>query len=543
MKKYMIVLAAVLWGFSACSEKLDLAPANAITQEQIMEMLASGDEAKADLIIGSLASAFPTWITRNTGYGSAGSDSRVNSFLNLQYVQNLQGLDIVDGFDNQNGFGLDAYQWNGKQNRGNTNNFNVSYWAEGWKCVAEANRVLDLLPDEIIVNSKNMKGYKAAALTLRAFAYNFLMENYRGAYSSGGEGLMIYDKLVIGDGYKPVSTAGETYDLIKQDLANAVRLFPESGIGENGDGYTANTKDLDLGVANFVRARVSLLTGDYSTAIAAADAILAKYPDLIPAANYGGRNTGTATEPAFMAADNAFLNNEHNPEVIFGFARQAGAFPNTWLNVFGTGLGGVSSHDYARIGSPLYDLINANDVRKGIFLNGNTIFPLYDYSVFDPNAGQSDIPTYSNLKYAATHGIEGKDDTEKQTTTSLGTLDICYMRTSEVLLVKAEAQAKNGDEAGAKATLNKLLAARSADGSLTVDNYGGASSVLDAVKLQWRIEMWGENGLEYYNNKRWGVDVTRSTSTSNHRFNTTITVDMMTLDIPANELMYNPNLK
>jgi len=116
------------------------------------------------------------------------------------------------------------------------------------------------------------------------------------------------------------------------------------------------------------------------------------------------------------------------------------------------------------------------------------------------------------------------------------------MRTSEVLLMKAEAQARNNDESGAKTTLNVLLAARSTGAALTCDNYGMTGNALDMVKLQWRIEMWGENGLEYYNNKRWGVEVVRSTATTNHRNNTTISLNLMTLDIPDNELLYNPNL-
>jgi hypothetical protein len=62
------------------------------------------------------------------------------------------------------------------------------------------------------------------------------------------------------------------------------------------------------------------------------------------------------------------------------------------------------------------------------------------------------------------------------------------------------------------------------------------------VKLQWRIEMWGENGLEYYNNKRWGNNVIRSSSTTSHWDNNTISVDLMTLEIPSNELIFNPNM-
>jgi hypothetical protein len=536
MKKYIIILVAGMWTFSSCADRLDLEPENQITQEQIMAILASGDEAQIDVIIGGLAGALPTWIHRTLG----GSDSRVNSCLNLHYANNLQGFDIVVGIETMD-WGYQAYSFAGKDGRSSINLLNTSYWVFGWKAVTEANRVLDLLPDEVVGETKKLKGYKASALTLRAYAYNFLMENYRGTYSAGGQGLMIYDK--VGGDYKPFSTAGETYDFIKQDLANAVRLFAESEIGENKDGYTANTQDIDLAVANFVRARVSLLTGDYATAITACDAILAKYPSLIAADNYGGNNTGTADNPEFLAATNAFLNfaDNKNPEVIFGFpeindARNTTA---TWLNPFGTNVGGATG-DYARIVNVLYDRIAANDVRKSVFLDGNTSFTDYEYTLATGATSVRTVPPYSNLKYAATHGLDGS-----KAATSLAKFDVCYMRASEVLLMKAEAQAKNNNESGAKTTLNTLLAARTKTGEtdLTCDSYGGgASTTLDQIKLQWRIEMWGENGLEYYNNKRWGVDADRSVSGTNHRNNLKITVDKMTLDIPANESLYNPNV-
>ena len=533
MKKYIVILAAAMWAFSSCADKLDLAPENQITQEQIMAILASGDDAKIDQIIGGLAGALPTWIHRTFG----GSDSRANSCLNFHYVNNLQGFDIVPGTDAVE-WGYQAYNFDGKNGRSSINLLNTNYWAFGWKCVAEANRMLDLLPDDVVGENKKLKGYKASALTLRAYGYNFLMENYRGAYSAGGEGLMIYDK--VGGDYKPYSTAGETYDFIKQDLATAVRLFAESEIGESGDGYTADTKDIDLAVANFVRARASLLTGDNATTITACDAILAKYPSFIADSCYGGNNTGTADAPEFLAAANAFLSFDKNPEVIFGFPQinDARNTTGTWLNVFGPGLGGASG-DYARIVNVLYDKIAETDVRKSAFLNGSTSYADYTYTLSSGTSVRT-VPPYSNLKYAATHGLDGA-----QAAASLAVFDLCYMRTSEVLLMKAEAQAKT-DENGAKATLNTLLAARTKSGEtpLTCDTYGGgATTALDMVKLQWRIEMWGENGLEYYNNKRWGVAADRSVPGTNHRNNLNITVDKMTMDIPANEPLYNPNLQ
>jgi hypothetical protein len=536
MKRYIFLVSAIVSAiiFTSCADLLEQEPANAITTEQIRKLLESGDEAKTDLIIGGIANGLPLAIHRTLSYSGTGNDARVNSPLRLHYYNSLVGYDIICG-EGVSGFGYDAYlSASIRGSAGSTHNY--CFWYFGWSCVTAANKLLQYMP-ETLSNNK-LKDYKARALTLRAYGYNFLMENYREAYDAAGEGLMIYDKIDPSGTYKPVESAQETYDFIKSDLAEAVRLFAESEIGENKDGYTDNKEDLDLAVANFVLARVSLLTGDYAAAISACNAILAKYPDLIGADNYGGRNTGTAEEPQFVAETNAFVKfGTINPEVIFGFAgiTTAQNAVSEWLNVFGTGYGGAGAN-WGRIVNTLYDAINANDVRKGAFLNGATTFASYLYPTASPVT--LTIPTYSNLKFAATE-VGGSTSV-----TSIANLDVCYMRVSEVLLMKAEAQAKNNDEAGAKATLNTLLAARTRPGepALTCDSYGGgATSALDMVKLQWRIEMWGENGLEYYNNKRWGNQVVRSSS--NHWNDATISVSQMKWAFPTDESIYNPNLQ
>jgi hypothetical protein len=534
MKRYIFILSIVLLAFmSSCADQLEQEPANAITTEQIKEILESGDEAKIDLIIGGIANNLPYAIHAIVPRG--GADQRLNSSLRLNYYNSLVGYDIICGEGGVQTFGYDAYLSGVSRGGDASSVHNYSFWSFGWSCVVNANKLLQYMPENL--TSNKLKDYKARALTLRAYGYNFLMENYRDAYTADGEGLMIYDKIDPSAGYKPVSSAGATYDFIKQDLNEAVQLFNESGIGSGG--YTEDTRDIDLGVANFVMARVSLLTGDYGTVISACDAILAKYPDLIKPENYGGKNTGTAPEIKFVAEDNAFVKfGTINPEVIFGFDgvtdyRNA---VSEWLNIFGIGNLGGSGSSWARIVSTLYDAINPNDIRQDAFLDGSTAFANYDY-VGASSTVTLTIPAYSNLKFAVNE-VGGKKES-----TEIGNLDACYMRASEVLLMKAEAQARNNNETGAKETLNKLLAARTRPGqpALTCDNYGGAANVLEQVKLQWRIEMWGENGLEYYNNKRWGNQVVRSAGT-NHWDNSTIPVNMMKWGFPTDEIIYNPNL-
>jgi len=111
--------------------------------------------------------------------------------------------------------------------------------------------------------------------------------------------------------------------------------------------------------------------------------------------------------------------------------------------------------------------------------------------------------------------------------------------------MKAEAQAQSGDDQGAEETLNVLLAARTKSGSttLTCDNYPAMAglSALEKVQLQSRIELWGEGGREFYNNKRWNIEVNRASSAT-HVDKSTYPVSKMTLQIPLDEIMYNDKM-
>ena len=200
------------------------------------------------------------------------------------------------------------------------------------------------------------------------------------------------------------------------------------------------------------------------------------------------------------------------------------------MNPFGEGNGGLGE-GYARIDNQLYDKIDSRDYRKACFMAEE--FGDYTYPT---NSVQRLIPAYTNLKFAATHGI-GTDDKK-----NVGTVTCYYMRSSEVLLMKAEAQAQSGSDSNAKTTLNTLLAARTKAGEtpLTCDTYSSMSgmSALQMVQLQTRIELWGEGGREFLITKRWNIAVDR-TSSSNHVDKGTYTVPNMTLQIPEEEMLYN----
>ena len=530
IKKYLTGLAVSgMLLFSGCADKLEVEPPHSITDKQIAELLASGDEAKIKIVMGGMANAMPL-LFNNVGATGAGVADMYYSNQGLDVNRSIEGNDIILG--DQEGLnvlsGSVEYQLGDFISAATGKNFN--YWKYGWFCVTTANQMLNYLPDETVGTNNFLKECKARGLFARAYGYNYLMENYQNAFLQGGNtklGLPLYDRFQPTQANKVRSSSVETYAFIKNDLNRAIALFKEAGVG-----YTADVTDIDLAVANFLLARISIWTGDWATAINASNEILAKYPTFLSQAQYGGKNTGTATDPIIKPETNGFLNNAENPEVILGFPLgAANPYFLAYMNPFGRGNGGIE-RAYKRIDNRLYDKIAPNDYRKDAFMLqafGNYIYP--------PNNTPAFIPSYTNLKFAATHGLGSTNKID------VGASSTYYMRTSEVLLMKAEAEAQSGKADDAKATLNKLLAARTKTGAtpLTTDTYPAMAGFtpLQMVQLQTRIEMWGEGGREFYNNKRWNIPVDRASST-NHVTKTSYSVPSMTLQIPENEMLYNP---
>lgn len=528
MKKILpIVLACSL--FAACSDKLDVAPPNNITEEQIKELLKKGDENTVNLILGGMANNMPR-VINSSGTGAPSSDIRYSNILGLLAMRNLQSNDVVFGTRALTIFGADEYRF--LDFTSPDTDKNNPYWTYGWHIITSANKMLNLLDDNTVGTNAKLKDYKARGLIVRAFAYNFLMENYQDAYTQGGNtklGLPLYDVYAPVQENKPRAAADETYAFIKNDLAIAERLLTEANID-----YTTEVADLDMGVVHYLQAKVALATGDYSTVIDRSDKILAKKPTFIPENAYGGKIKIVGTSREIRPEDNAFLNTEINPELIFGFPQgEASTIHNSWYNPFGEGNGGINE-GYARIDNRLYDKIANTDVRKDVFM----MEAYGDYS-YPSNAVVRFIPTHTNMKFAATHGMGSNDKRQ------VGRVGHTYFRTSEVLLMKAEAQAKSNSEAAALATLDVLLKNRTKAGAtvLTSSTYPGMAglSTLEKVQFQTRIELWGEAGIEFYNNKRWNIPVNRASST-NHVDKSTYSVADMTLKIPFSEILYNDKI-
>lgn len=514
-------------------QTLEVAPPNNITDEQIQDMLKNGDESIQTLILNVVGSGLQSNFNVSGATWSGYSSYPLNSQVDQDFLMTCRGNDVVLGTAATAADHRSAYDMV-KTFRLAINTY--PYYALGATLLTNANKaLLYLTPEAAKAGSSAMK-FRGQALAVRAYAYMQLMERFQPAYTNGGKdgkGMPIYKQYGT-NANAPIASATETYKFILDDLNEAVTDLTPTG-------YTAEPKDIDLGVAQYLLARTALWYGDWKTCISAATALTKQFPNFITEQYYGAKNADFVAYCAgtknIKAEANAFVTLANNPEVIMGFVDGDGSntYYNSFMNVFAPGIAG-DGQEAPRIDSRLYAKIDANDFRKDNYATTEA-----DYTYIVNSTKKEDvrrIPTMATLKFGATicKGASARDWNQS--------CDNIIFRSSEVYLMLAEAYAQDGQDALAKSTLNKLLAARTKAGAttLTCDNYTSMKGMtaLQMVQLQTRIEMWCENGREFYNNKRWGIPVSRTGST-NHYTMETLSVDEMTLEMSIDETSTNGN--
>ena len=552
MKKYILILAflgALL--ATSCGKMLEVTPPNAITDEQIQELLVNGTDAQRQMVLNAIAAPmvkyFNLW---NIPCGSTGALAPMTyCYQGIEWARSLQGNDVAFGYNTQTNQLAGSPYYDGTAQYKNSDFVgNYAHWAGYAYCISQANLLLGNMTKEAAAQSNLAKDGRVRGLCVRAYSYMCLMEEYCQPYLSGGKdklGMSLYTEYSPAQTPVARSSAEETWKFIKDDLEEAVSLANAEGIGFT-TGYD-QMEDFDAGLANFLLARACILTGDWAKAVTACNAIInsGKY-GFIQEQYYGGHNSGSDMSPEnleFLPENNAFTALKRNPECILGYKKTSSYNPATASNLcahftrlanpFGAY---AASASCARIDDRLYNKIADDDFRKDAFYTSDIV----NYRFLGSSVGN--VPSYCALKFACTYGI--KDGGDSHTSVDLaGENEFCKFRLAEVYLMKAEAQAQNNDANGAKATLNQLLAARTKSGktALTCDTYPSMSglSALQMVQLQYRIEMWGENGREYFNNKRWNINVDRTGSTTHVVKDMKLNWQDMTIDIPRNEIDNN----
>lgn len=550
--KNIVAAALLVAGVSACSSRLDVNNPNYFTKDDIKDILQGGDEEKKDKVVAGLVSVLPGYINIYNAALNGGYSNGYAYESNFELRRFMQSGDVVEGSSANKGTYNQWYQNSPSVTYWQTNDDiqNYGYYLGPVYKITNAIKAMQYLTDDNVKEDKKMKGYQAQALTMKAIGYTLLMERYtdlQDVTSETKQGWPIYNDYAYNPATEPKSVA-ETWATIKEYFDKAVKSFHESSIGTKGylSGHTSDVVySINCAVAQYYRCRAAMDRKDWATVIDGATELLSYYPNFIKASDYGMDQSKLASVAArnddgwcgkeYNAEENAFYNWEKNPEGIFGSAR--GSSNMFWTN------GGFNAlkrgpSGYYQVDADIYNALSDNDCRKACILADDfENYPIYSYENNDSTWFSYTMPKYTSLKWAASSSIghNGEMHDNKYTVS-----DNIYLRTSAVWLMLAEAYAQSGQDAMAKQTLNKLLEARTIEGrpTMTCDNTMAGMSTMDMVKLQWRIEMWGEGDWAFYNQKRWGTQHKRG---ANHWSKTQIS--HFTWEIPQKERIGNPYWK
>lgn len=550
--KNIVAAALLVAGVSACSSRLDVNNPNYFTKDDIDNILQGDDEEKKDKVVAGLVSVLPGYINIYNAALNGGYSNGYANESNFELRRFMQSGDVVEGSSANKGTYNQWYQNSPSVTYWQTNDDiqNYGYYLGPVYKITNAIKAMQYLSDDNVKEDKKMKGYQAQALTMKAIGYTLLMERYtdlQDVTSETKQGWPIYNDYAYNPATEPKSVA-ETWATIKEYFDKAVKSFHESSIGTKGylSGHTSDVVySINCAVAQYYRCRAAMDRKDWATVIDGATELLSYYPNFIKASDYGmdqsklasvaARNDNGWCGKEYNAEENAFYNWEKNPEGIFGSAR--GSSNMFWTN------GGFNAlkrgpSGYYQVDANIYNALSDNDCRKACILADDfENYPIYSFENNDSTWFSYTMPKYTSLKWAASSSIghNGEMHDNKYTVS-----DNIYLRTSAVWLMLAEAYAQNGQDAMAKQTLNKLLEARTIEGrpTMTCDNTMAGMSTMDMVKLQWRIEMWGEGDWAFYNQKRWGTQHKRG---ANHWSKTQIS--HFTWEIPQKERIGNPYWK
>ena len=388
-------------------------------------------------------------------------------------------------------------------------------WYYYYTIIGQANSILANIGNSSATD-KEKAFIEASALTFRAYAYQKLLLYYCPRWSDSSNGTAEAGKTLVlrideSTGDQAPSTMADVYKQIYEDCETAIAKFAESGM----DRESSKVWHTNANVAHAVFARAALNRLDYAKAQSEAKLARQGY-DLVSGDKY---NDG------FMRP---------NSEWIFGSYGDATENQLYWT--YGTQFscnGYYASNTTNGAGSisiQLTDRIPNEDVRKGLFLTPDK-FPSYNpESVFTAflNYGLDAVGNSYVLKNAALYSeVDAyiKRMAVKNVTVPLkaglyhvgdqikfyvfdtpGVSYLPFIRSSEMVLIEAEAAFKQNKTSEAQAALNTLNAetGRTPGYSCTATGDALWQEIMDYRNL----ELWGE-GFEWSDFKRWNRPVDR----------------------------------
>ena len=385
------------------------------------------------------------------GPDAGGNDAGVDAI----YFNDVFTDNIKRGIDN-NGQAQSTYQFILQPGSDTPD----TIWRSRYRVIAQINIVLEAIErlnftEEEMVEINHIKGQLFA---LRALSHFDLFMYYTSDYQDPNALSAInVDFVTEPTDIAPRNSASETIAFIKNDLDNA-DLFLDPN---NSD--STNNIFLNNDAVKAMRAKLAIVTGDVATAMSMSSQLVNDYP------------LANTTQYFTM------FNDGDDTEVIFKLSRLAGDRQVAGLYYFN--LVAPDGGAYIELSNGLLNQFDANDVRLTVNVNAQSVIN----GVNDPTnlllinkyPGSGDGPLINDIK---------------------------LFRSSEMLLIRAEAEARNGMLNDAAASIQELRTARYFGPPPAMPVFNTLNDALNEILEERRKELCFE-GHRYLDLKRIGQEI------------------------------------
>ena len=487
-KLFYILLFSTFVFFVGCSD-LDLEPQGDVFTEDQKEELTKVAPERLQAEVNGLYSALIEYGAIEDWYGDM-------AHYDFGYAAAMMFYD-ASGQDSPSE--NSGYNWfrNTLRYADRTDTSEPSYflWNLFYSHIKTANSLLATIP--VDTEDALLKSYRGQALASRAFDYLNLVQAYQFTYKGHESDLAVpivtEETLPEEAGNNPRATVQEVYDLIIDDLDQAITLL---------DGFSRSGKEvINQNVAYGLRARAHLNMEKWKEAAADADKAMAGFtPYSIEDVSKPSFNDISASSWIWGSSVS-----ETNDIVQSGIIN----FPSHMCSLTGNGYAPGYAGRY--INDTLWKEIPPTDVRKGWWTE-----PVYEKdkddndSIVDyktPNLDFTWTTLYNNVEYGVVDwfGFQApylnvkfgpyNDVYDNPTNAS----DIPLMRVEEMILIKAEALAMDNKAGEGKQVLENFV--KTYRNPSYVGPAASSSAVQDEVWFQRRVELWGE-GFSLFDLKR-----------------------------------------
>lgn len=440
------------------------------------------DGVTADVVFNNsdIVESFISGILRN--FRSQYSSVDTAGLQSILFTRTIKGNDLIQS---ANWYRFDY----GHENREPTYRRTIFNWDYSYDMINQANTLISGVTNSSTLSENEKKEFVAIGKALRAYFYFQLALDFAPNYNNDRNvsRLPIYTEPATGESEgNPTSPLNEVYDLIITDLKEAIEDLTEDRLGKS---YINKT------VAKGILANVLLVTQD-DWALASS---LAK--DV-----YGGDADAAVVSTSYGTG---FLDMS-DPEWVWGMYQDE-----------------IESTYYYGAPANFTDHISSAAFYKATYVNKNFV---NQFSATDERNLFFDI-----------YGVSATTPYREFITTKFSfTLeeDFPIMRKSEMVLIDAEAQYHLGSEINAH---NLLFALQKERDPNAVKSTTTGQALLNEILLERRKEMYGENGVEFFDAKRYRLPINRDAV---HRVDIDVPADsdLFFLKIPQKEIDANPNI-